>query len=311
MSTEPATGGAPAGDGVGGAADRRRRRRLRGGAAALAWALAEAARRGADVEVLSAFPVDFYWTDPYLLDPQPDRRRPGRHRGPRAGAGRRGAAGPRGRGRAGRRHGAGRRASSWPARPRRPSSTRPRAPTCWSSAAADAARVRSTVLGSVALHCATHARCPVVVVHPLPAGARGSRHGSSSAWTTPTRPRAALGRRSARPPAWAPGRRGPGLRAAELLERHLRAGGAAGRRDARSRPSAAARPSSPTCSAPSADGGRRRSASSPWRGRPAEVLARQAEGAALLVVGSRSRSRCPAWCSARSRCTAWSTRRAR
>jgi nucleotide-binding universal stress UspA family protein len=27
--------------------------------------------------------------------------------------------------------------------------------------------VRSAVLGSVALHCATHARCPVVVVHPL------------------------------------------------------------------------------------------------------------------------------------------------
>ncbi|HET6394992.1 MAG TPA: universal stress protein, partial [Blastococcus sp.] len=26
--------------------------------------------------------------------------------------------------------------------------------------------VRSTVLGSVALHCVTHARCPVVVVHP-------------------------------------------------------------------------------------------------------------------------------------------------
>ena len=27
--------------------------------------------------------------------------------------------------------------------------------------------VRSTLLGSVALHCTTHARCPVVVVHPL------------------------------------------------------------------------------------------------------------------------------------------------
>ena len=27
---------------------------------------------------------------------------------------------------------------------------------------------RSTVLGSVALHCVTHAACPVVVVHPAP-----------------------------------------------------------------------------------------------------------------------------------------------
>jgi nucleotide-binding universal stress UspA family protein len=30
--------------------------------------------------------------------------------------------------------------------------------------------VRSVVLGSVALHCVTHARCPVVVVHPAAAG---------------------------------------------------------------------------------------------------------------------------------------------
>jgi nucleotide-binding universal stress UspA family protein len=32
--------------------------------------------------------------------------------------------------------------------------------------------VGSVVLGSVALHCVTHARCPVVVVHPAPAGGR-------------------------------------------------------------------------------------------------------------------------------------------
>lgn len=35
---------------------------------ALEWALVEAARRGAQLEVVTAFPVDFYWTDPYLLD---------------------------------------------------------------------------------------------------------------------------------------------------------------------------------------------------------------------------------------------------
>jgi len=39
-----------------------------GSRSALAWALAEAARRGTNVEVVSAFPVDFYWTDPYLAD---------------------------------------------------------------------------------------------------------------------------------------------------------------------------------------------------------------------------------------------------
>ncbi|MCU1668821.1 MAG: universal stress protein [Blastococcus sp.] len=32
--------------------------------AALAWALTE----GADVEVVTAFPVDLYWPDAYLLD---------------------------------------------------------------------------------------------------------------------------------------------------------------------------------------------------------------------------------------------------
>ncbi|MGY1679929.1 universal stress protein [Geodermatophilus sp. SYSU D01176] len=33
--------------------------------------------------------------------------------------------------------------------------------------------VRSALLGSVALHCVTHARCPVVVVHPTPQGTGG------------------------------------------------------------------------------------------------------------------------------------------
>ncbi|MCZ2849765.1 universal stress protein [Modestobacter sp. VKM Ac-2978] len=35
--------------------------------------------------------------------------------------------------------------------------------------------VRSALLGSVALHCVTHARCPVVVVHPAAAGHRRVR----------------------------------------------------------------------------------------------------------------------------------------
>jgi nucleotide-binding universal stress UspA family protein len=35
---------------------------------ALVWALVAAASKGAVLEVVSAFAVDFYWTDPYLLD---------------------------------------------------------------------------------------------------------------------------------------------------------------------------------------------------------------------------------------------------
>ena len=34
--------------------------------------------------------------------------------------------------------------------------------------------MRSALLGSVALHCATHAPCPVLVVHPVPAGSTPS-----------------------------------------------------------------------------------------------------------------------------------------
>lgn len=132
---------------------------------AVAWALVEAARRAAPVEVLHAFPVDFSWSDVHLLDAEriervrseseartrsfvEEVRRspdvagvpgvpdvaldvtvvpgiPAEHLVERA----RGAAllvvGSRGRG-----------------------------------------AVRSTLLGSVALHCVARAECPVVVVHP-------------------------------------------------------------------------------------------------------------------------------------------------
>lgn len=39
-----------------------------GARAALVWALAAAARAGATVELVSAYPVDYYWADPYLVD---------------------------------------------------------------------------------------------------------------------------------------------------------------------------------------------------------------------------------------------------
>lgn len=130
-----------------------------GGRAALAWAMADAARRDAGLLVVSAFPIEIYWGDPNLID---DRRitaagadtetrvtalvdavaaETGGERvpvdilvlpGPAAhhvlaaaeGAGLL-VVGSRGRG-----------------------------------------PVKSTLLGSVALHAVTHARCPVVVVHP-------------------------------------------------------------------------------------------------------------------------------------------------
>ena len=141
-----------------------------GARAALTWALAAAARRGADLEVVAAFAVDLYWIDAYLLEPetlgevrtdteQRARAMVDEVRSDPAVAGVPGAAetvvhvvalaggaaenlvqraesadllvvGSRGRG-----------------------------------------GVRSTLLGSVALHVSAHAGCPVVVVHAPPSPA--------------------------------------------------------------------------------------------------------------------------------------------
>jgi len=128
-----------------------------GSRSALVWALADAARREAVLVVLATFPVEVYWGDPHLLD---DRHvvavRTDTEARVRALVEElRGtadvvvevevAAGP------------------------------PAARLVEASGAADLlvvgsrgrGAVRSTVLGSVALHCVTHASCPVVVVHPL------------------------------------------------------------------------------------------------------------------------------------------------
>ena len=127
-----------------------------GSRSALVWALADAARRGAVLVVLATFPVEVYWGDPHLLD---DRhvdtvRSDTEARVEALVEELRGtwdvvievevAAGP------------------------------PAARLVEASGAADLlvvgsrgrGAVRSTVLGSVALHCVTHASCPVVVVHP-------------------------------------------------------------------------------------------------------------------------------------------------
>jgi nucleotide-binding universal stress UspA family protein len=141
-----------------------------GARVALAWALTEAARRGAGLEVVAAFPVDFYWADPYLLD-----------------AGRIDAI----------RSDTGARARSLvdEVRVEVDSATGPADVDVQVLVVAGAAAahlvqrsegaallvvgsrgrggLRSTVAGSVALHCSAHARCPVVVVHPAapPTGA--------------------------------------------------------------------------------------------------------------------------------------------
>ena len=132
---------------------------------ALGWALTAAARKGAVLEVASAFPVDFYWMDPYLLD--------------------------RGRIDALR--------SDTESRTRELVEEVRREPAVAAVPAVEAVPVevvvaagapaehlvrlaegadllvvgsrgrgamRSTLLGSVALHCSAHAPCAVVVVHP-------------------------------------------------------------------------------------------------------------------------------------------------
>ncbi|MGY2002621.1 universal stress protein [Blastococcus sp. SYSU DS1024] len=131
---------------------------------ALAWALAEAARRGAELLVLSSFPVEAIWLDPGYVDPRRVEAiredTEDRARGlveevlgdPDVSA----VAGT----------------ADVPVRvvavpgPAAPNlvehATRAELLVVGSRGRGG---IRSTVLGSVALHCATHAACPVVVVH--------------------------------------------------------------------------------------------------------------------------------------------------
>jgi nucleotide-binding universal stress UspA family protein len=136
-----------------------------GAGVALAWALAEAARRGARVDVISVVPVDVYWLDPFLLDARridavrADTERLTRQLVDEA-----------------RRD---------PVVTAHPGSAdldirvsvvagQPAPRLVHHAEGADLLVVgsrgrgamRSTFGGSVALHCATRARCPVVVVHP-------------------------------------------------------------------------------------------------------------------------------------------------
>lgn len=136
-----------------------------GARAALGWALGAAARAGAPLEVVSAYPVDFYWTDPYLIDTR-------RLDAVRADTEER----VRGFLDEVRRDPA---VAAVPGVAQVPvdvvvAGGAPLDHLVARAAGADLlvvgsrgrGGVRSTLLGSVALHCVAHAPCPVVVVHP-------------------------------------------------------------------------------------------------------------------------------------------------
>ncbi|WP_448628140.1 universal stress protein [Geodermatophilus sp. URMC 64] len=132
-----------------------------GARAALAWALTEAAARDAALEVVTAFPVDFYWADPQLLDTgRIDSIRADTEARARAMVDE---------------------VRSDPAAPAVEVSVlavagspaphlvqRSEGAALLVVGSRGRGAVRSTVAGSVALHCAAHARCPVVVVHAAP-----------------------------------------------------------------------------------------------------------------------------------------------
>ena len=136
-----------------------------GARAALGWALAVAAGTGAPLEVVSAYPVDFYWMDPLLVDPErldairadtEERVRAlvAEVRGDPAVTAAAGAAGTR--------------VDVVVAAGAAPEHLVARAEGADLLVVGSRGRggVRSTLLGSVALHCVAHAPCPVVVVHP-------------------------------------------------------------------------------------------------------------------------------------------------
>jgi len=130
-----------------------------GGRTALEWAMADAARREARLLVVSAFPVEVYWADPNLID---DRRIT--------------AAGADTEARVTALVDAVAAESGGPRVPvdilvlPGPASHHVLAAAEGADLLVVGSRgrgpVKSTVLGSVALHAVTHARFPVVVVHP-------------------------------------------------------------------------------------------------------------------------------------------------
>ncbi len=255
-----------------------------GARAALDWALEAAARTGAVLEVVSAFPVDPYWTDAYLLD----RARIDALRADTEARAREMVEQARRR----------------PALAPAPGTTAPPVEVIVVAGAVaehlvqlsqgasllvvgsrGRGSVRSTLLGSVALHCSTHAACPVVVVRPwqrtTPSRVVVGLDGTATA-------RAALAR--AAEAATEAGAQLVAVSAFQLPEYWSDLGVAflESLDDVRN----AARQQAESM----VTGVLGESPGVPVRvvtvhGPPADVLAQQAAGADLLVVGSRSRSR--------------------
>jgi len=256
---------------------------------ALAWAFEAAARRGAELQVRSAFPVETFWLDPQPMDTDHVARiradteararevvEEVRHDLPGTPTG------------AVRVHVV---AVAGPAAQRLVEATGTADLLVVGSRGRGG--VSSTLLGSVALHCSTHAECPVVVVHPA------RQHAVAA---VPGRPRVVVGLDD---PAHAAG---PLLRAAEeaaglaaLLEVVLAYEAPNYWSDlyalmapplGETHQQAFQRGSALVADVLGPEGLERGDVRVvAVRGRAGEVLVQEAEGAALLVVGSRSRSR--------------------
>jgi nucleotide-binding universal stress UspA family protein len=141
-----------------------------GSRAALVWALAAAARGGASLRVVAVFPVELYWTDQVLLDPHHSERVRADTEAlaraavdevrsdPAAASHAVDAAVPV-------------EIVALPGRPAQQLVDAAKGADLLVVGSRGRGAVRSTVLGSVALHSVTHARCPVVVVGPHAAAA--------------------------------------------------------------------------------------------------------------------------------------------
>ncbi|MGY1829331.1 universal stress protein [Geodermatophilus sp. SYSU D01180] len=253
-----------------------------GARTALGWGLAVAARTGARLEVASAYPVDFYWTDPFLLDSRRlDAIRADVEERARALV---------------------EEVRRDPAVAAVPGTAEVQADVVVAGGApaehlvalAEGADllvlgsrgrggVRSTLLGSVALHCAAHAPCPVVVVHPgavePPPRVVVGVDGSATSRAALARAAAEAGRLGARlevVAAYQPVSYWSDLYAitappASETEEHARA--------------------RVTAFAAEVLGSVADTDVRVVQGSPGDALVQHADGAALLVVGSRSRSR--------------------
>jgi nucleotide-binding universal stress UspA family protein len=247
---------------------------------ALSWAVGEAVRRGADVEVLAAFPVDFSWAGAYVVDPgQIDELRADTTARTRALVGEVRAeeqlpgavgvevvvcAGP----------------------PAAHLVQRARAADLLVVGSRGRGGVRSSLAGSVALHCAAHAPCPVVVVHPAQTAGTGparvvvglddSDH-ARAALAAAVAEAAALGADVEAVLAYEPPNHWSDLYAVlappsgETAEHAQRRAQEIVREVLGAEAAAAVRVAA-------------------VEGHPAQVVARRAEGARLLVLGSRSRN---------------------